>query len=150
MSNQAWAIVLVLVVLILGGVLWWMWAAEPAPVESGGTPDEEGSASVPAGDEASYFITYSDTGYSPSALTVPRGATVAFRNSSTKNMWPASAMHPTHGVYPTTGGCIGSTFDACQGIPPGGSWSFRFDVPGTWRYHDHLTPTFFGAVTVAE
>ncbi len=93
-------------------------------------------------------ITYTDTGYSPSSLTIKAGEAVTFKNESSRSMWPASAMHPTHKLYPTTGGCIGSTFDACQGVLPGGSWSFQFDVAGEWKYHDHLDPTKFGTIIV--
>ena len=63
-------------------------------------------------------------------------------------MWPASAFHPTHKAYPTTGGCLGSTFDACKGVLPGESWSFKFDIAGSWKYHDHLKPIVFGTIVV--
>lgn len=97
---------------------------------------------------SSHVISYTDNGYAPSAITIKAGESITFKNDSSKAMWPASAMHPTHTAYPTTGGCLGSTFDACAGIQSGKIWSFRFDIPGTWKYHDHLTPTFFGAITV--
>jgi len=94
------------------------------------------------------IITYTDTGYSPSTLEIKAGETVTFKNESSQSMWPASAMHPNHRDYPTTGGCLGSTFDACQGVQPGENWSFKFDIAGNWKYHDHLIPKNFGAVTV--
>ena len=93
-------------------------------------------------------ITYTDAGYSPSALEIKAGETVTFKNESQQSMWPASAMHPAHKEYPTTGGCLGSTFDACMGVQPGESWSFKFDISGNWKYHDHLSPKNFGAITV--
>ena len=93
-------------------------------------------------------ITYTDDGYSPSDLEIKAGETVVFKNESSQSMWPASAMHPTHKDYPTTGGCLGSAFDACMGVPPGDSWSFKFDIAGNWKYHDHLSPKNFGAITV--
>jgi plastocyanin len=93
-------------------------------------------------------ITYTDSGFSPKEMKIKAGETAVFKNESSKSMWPASAMHPTHAVYPTTGGCLGSTFDACKGLLPGESWSFKFDIAGNWKYHDHLTPTFFGAIDV--
>ena len=93
-------------------------------------------------------ITYTDDGYSPSALEIKAGETVTFKNESQQSMWPASAMHPTHKDYPTTGGCLGSAFDACMGVQPGDSWSFKFDIAGNWKYHDHLSPKNFGAITV--
>lgn len=95
-------------------------------------------------------IVYSDSGYSPSSLVVPKGTTVTFRNDSSQQMWPASAKHPTHEVYPEAGGCIGSKFDACAGIEPGGRWTFEFNQIGTWKYHDHLNPSFSGTIVVTE
>lgn len=98
--------------------------------------------------ESEKVISYTDTGYTPAAFSIKAGETVVFKNESSNNMWPASANHPTHDGYPTTGGCLGSTFDACQGIPPGGSWPFKFEVAGNWKYHDHLTSKYFGSITV--
>lgn len=94
------------------------------------------------------IITYTDTGYSPSSLQIKVGDTVIFKNESSQSMWTASAMHPSHESYPTTGGCLGSTFDACKGIQPGDKWSFKFDIAGNWKYHDHLNPKNFGAIIV--
>lgn len=93
-------------------------------------------------------IIYADAGYSPTSLSVKTGATVTFKNEGSQAMWPASAIHPTHKIYPTTGGCIGSTFDACEEIQPGDSWSFQFDIAGTWKYHDHLNPSSTGIIVV--
>ncbi len=93
-------------------------------------------------------ITYTDAGYSPATLQIKKGETVTFKNQSGQSMWTASAAHPTHTVYPTTGGCIGSTFDACQAVQPGDSWSFRFDVSGAWKYHNHLSPGDAGTIVV--
>ncbi|MBI4427304.1 MAG: hypothetical protein HY569_02380 [Candidatus Magasanikbacteria bacterium] len=93
-------------------------------------------------------ITYTGSGFSPAMLKIKKGETVIFKNQSAESMWPASAMHPTHAVYPTTGGCIGSTFDACQNIQPGSSWLFQFNIVGNWKYHNHLNPSEFGAIIV--
>ena len=94
------------------------------------------------------IITYTDAGYSPSPLEINIGDTVVFKNGSSQSMWPASAMHPAHKDYPTIGGCLGSTFDACKGFLPSESWAFKFDIAGDWKYHDHLNPKYFGAVIV--
>ncbi len=114
-------------------------AEAPKNVELQVIEEKEGEENV---------VTYTDAGFSPKEVKIKAGETVVFKNESSKSMWPASAMHPTHAVYPTTGGCLGSTFDACKGLLPGESWSFKFDIAGNWKYHDHLTPTFFGAVEV--
>ena len=94
------------------------------------------------------IVVYTDAGYSPSLLTIKKGEIVIFKNQSSRTMWPASAVHPTHKLYPTTGGCLGSTFDACKGIQPGNSWPFKFDISGSWKYHDHLNPGDIGTIVV--
>jgi plastocyanin len=87
-------------------------------------------------------IRMTPAGFEPSKITVPLGTTVAFINEDERDRWPASNIHPTHGIYPE--------FDPLEGIPPGESWSFTFDKPGIWRMHDHLYPQFTGAITVEE
>ncbi|MBI2580683.1 cupredoxin domain-containing protein [Candidatus Woesearchaeota archaeon] len=92
------------------------------------------------------------TGFSPSPLTIKAGQTVTFVNKDTAQHWPASAVHPTHAVYPEPDGCIGSKFDACKGLAQGESFTFVFNEKGSWKYHDHLNccsdPAFFGTIVV--
>src|SRR3989344_5429956 len=38
-------------------------------------------------------IKYTNSGYSPSSLVVKKGATVTFKNESSRETWPASAKH---------------------------------------------------------
>lgn len=112
------------------------------------SPFQENNPAPAAEAPSENVITYTDDGYSPAPLTVKIGEVVTFKNESSRSMWPASALHPTHREYPTTGGCLGSTFDACMGVQPGDFWSFKFDIAGTWRYHDHLNPSSFGSIIV--
>lgn len=98
--------------------------------------------------ELQNLIIYTDKGFSPTTLTVKNGASVVFQNNSQGSMWVASAFHPTHTAYPTTGGCIGSTFDSCAGITGSNSWTFQFDNIGSWKYHNHLNPGKFGTIIV--
>lgn len=102
----------------------------------------------------SNVVKYTDDGYSPSVLTIKVGQGVDFENNSSKNMWPASAMHPTHAVYSGTTlseHCPDKenvTFDACKGIQPADLWTFLFNKPGTFKYHDHLNPSKTGTIIV--
>lgn len=122
------------------------------PQSSSSKPTTSKSTSQSSVEEVSIVekkvITYTNAGYSPSSLQIKLGETVVFKNESSQSMWPASAMHPTHKDYPTTGGCLGSTFDACKGVQPGDRWSFKFDIAGDWKYHDHLSPKNFGTIVV--
>src|SRR3989338_1834097 len=88
------------------------------------------------------------SGFSPKAVTVKSGDTVTWINKDSVAHWTASAVHPTHAVYPEPGGCIGSKFDACRGLAPGESWSFTFTKIGSWIYHDHLFPSNTGTIVV--
>lgn len=128
--------IVIIIIVVLGGYFLFSGSYQSAPSATQSPVVEE------------KLITYTDSGYSPSAITIKKGEAIAFKNQSSRSMWTASAVHPTHLGYPTSGGCIGSTFDACQGIQPGNSWSFTFDITGTWKYHNHLNPTDTGTIVV--
>jgi len=102
------------------------------------------------------IITYTDSGYTPNPITIKKGEAVIWKNESSNPMWTASAMHPTHKVYPGTdiSACGTQTlmpmFDACAGVASGQSWSFTFNNVGTWGYHNHLNSSKFGKVVVVE
>ena len=76
----------------------------------------------------------------PATVTIERGDTVVFANESAEDMWPASDVHPTHELYPG--------FDARRGVASGRSWSYTFERPGRWTYHDHLSPETTAAIVV--
>ncbi|MBM3933767.1 MAG: hypothetical protein FJ319_05620 [SAR202 cluster bacterium] len=77
-------------------------------------------------------VRFTDAGFEPKRLDVTAGQAVWFVNDSSKKLWPASSIHPTHQIYPE--------FDAKDTVPPGSAWSFTFDKPGFWRYHNHMAP----------
>ncbi len=142
-------IVIVGIVLILsGGSQVAAPSAEPSPVNQGSAGIQPPVSQTPAPVSQENVVTYTDSGFSPSTITVSKATTVTFKNMSSENFHPASDPHPIHNGYPTTGGCVSSTFDACAAIPPGGSWSFTFDIVGTWGYHNHLNPVQRGTVIV--
>lgn len=101
-----------------------------------------------------YSIEIKNDGFQPQTLTLNAGDTVTFVNKNTVSHWPASAVHPTHTVYPNSGINKCSTpekstiFDACAPLKAGESWSFTFTEKGSWKYHDHLNPGFTGTIVV--
>ncbi len=105
---------------------------------------------TPEPSDEEYIVEITSGGFSPSEVIIEAGETVTWVNKDSVAHWVASANHPDHKVYPETGGCIGSTFDACKGIEPGESWSFTFNQKGSWGYHDHINfgAPFFGKVIV--
>lgn len=82
-------------------------------------------------------ISYTDSGFSPATITVKAGSTVVFENQTAKPMWVASDPHPIHTGY--------SKFDQRSS---GDSYSFTFTEPGTYPYHNHLSPQDRGTVVV--
>lgn len=94
------------------------------------------------------IIEITSSGFNPNVLTINASDTVTFINRDNINHWPASDPHPGHFLYPETGGCINSKFDACRGLPKGESFSFTFNLTGTWKYHDHLNSGLTGTIVV--
>ena len=123
--------------------------------ESGAEADEKDVSGGEREPIMSATISFTGGSFEPSSFEVDVGATVTFKNiSQDKTMWPATAIHPTHTVYP--GSSIGKCgtdeadgiFDACKNIGPGDSYSFTFDEVGEWKYHDHLKPSITGTIIV--
>lgn len=170
--KSSYVIVIIVVLLVLAGAIIYFRGgsnqeaneyATRTPSAAGTPMSSPSSTSTPSSSASStpnpgsglrtmkkYTITATDSGYSPSTITIKAGDTVIFKNGSSQPVWTASAVHPTHRAYPTTGGCLGSTFDACRGIPPGQSWSFKFDIAGSWKYHNHLNPSETGTIVIQQ
>lgn len=85
-------------------------------------------------------IDMTNEGFVPSEITVDKGTVVRFINRDKVDRWPASNLHPTHGIYPE--------FDPKTAISGGSAWEFRFDRVGEFRYHDHLLPHQKGKIVV--
>jgi plastocyanin len=89
------------------------------------------------------FVVIDDRGqFSPSAVKVSKGGKVTWINKSSVAVWPASAFHPTHTLYPG--------FDALRGLKTGETYSFVFEKVGSWKYHNHLNSGVTGVVEVVE
>ena len=97
-------------------------------------------------------ISFSDSGFAPTEIPIKKGQRVRFLNESTEGVWPASAIHPTHTLYPekNSTNCLGSSFDACRALTPGEFFDFTFNYAGEWRYHDHVRAYNTGVITVTE
>lgn len=115
-------------------------------------PSEETSEEVDLTEEESDagIIVYTNQGFSPKTIAINVGDAVTWINNSSRNMWVASAIHPTHNEYTEEADtdCGGSSFDACIGIAVGESWSFTFNKTGSWNYHDHLNSPRTGTIEV--
>jgi plastocyanin len=85
-------------------------------------------------------VEYTNDGYIPNTLEVKKGDSVTFINKSSRSMWVSSDNHPTHTIYPE--------FDQRGFSTLGETFTFTFEKPGTWEYHDHLNPRANGSVVV--
>jgi len=97
-------------------------------------------------------IVYTNQGFSTTSITVKQGTRIRFLNKSNEEEWPASGIHPTHTLYPEkeSSDCLGSSFDACQGLLSGEFFDFTFYYIGTWPFHDHLHAYNTGDITVVQ
>ena len=98
-------------------------------------------------------VTYTNSGFSPSVITVKQGTKVTFVNSSSKSMWVASDEHPSHTEYSGTTrqahcpDAAGTAFDQCS---TGSSYTFTFNKAGSWDYHNHVMASDGGKVVVVQ
>lgn len=106
--------------------------------------EEEAMEETPVVTEkaAENMVTYGDSGFAPSTITVKVGTEVTWKNDGNKMMWVASAVHPTHQELPG--------FDQLQAVGNGGSYSYTFTGAGTWKYHNHVAAGDTGMVVVEE
>lgn len=103
-------------------------------------PTEEMPQEV-VGDPA-VTIVRTSAGYEPNEVTIKKGDIILWTNESDEYHWPASDLHPTHGVYPE--------FDPLKPIAPGDEWKFQFNQVGEWKFHDHIRANKIGTITVTE
>ncbi|OGG60361.1 hypothetical protein A3C89_03855 [Candidatus Kaiserbacteria bacterium RIFCSPHIGHO2_02_FULL_50_50] len=155
-------IILAIIILSVGGFLITRNAPEavpessPEPVVSNTSSESTGVAAPVADAQTTHTVLYTAEGFSPKELSVKAGDTVVWRNMSTTDMWPATAMHPTHTVYPGSAitKCGGSEasqiFDACGPVAAAGEYTFVFSEVGSWKYHNHLNVRDGGTIAVTE
>ena len=157
-NNILW--VLAAVVILGGGFLLWQNMAQ-APVDVGGSStvvdaSTDGTGSDGSGSDAPMIgaVTYNtDDGFFPAEVTIKKGGSVSWTNSSDGTMWIASGPHPAHTGYSNTAltahcpDTAGTAFDQCAN---GATYTFKFDKVGTWPYHNHSASTKFGRVIVVE
>lgn len=85
------------------------------------------------------MITFSDSGFSPAALTVKAGSTVTVKNTSSHSVQLSSNDHPTHMLNPELN---------MNTIISGGTGNITVTKVGTWGYHDHIDSTKTGTINV--
>lgn len=92
-----------------------------------GTSDTSGDTQL-ADDEIAATITYTNSGFSPSSVTVPSGGAVRIINNSDDDVAPSSDNHPEHTLNPELN---------FPDIEPGQSATVVATEKGTWGIHNH-------------
>jgi len=89
-----------------------------------------------------YVVVLKEEGFTPNMLRIKVGDRVEFKTTRGENFWPASNLHPTHGIFPE--------FDPKRALLPNETWGFQFNKAGQWGFHDHITPEYTGKIIVTK
>lgn len=106
--------------------------------QTGGTKTSTGSVSgtKPA---TQYTVKYTDKGFVPKNLQVPKGTKVTFINTSSKSMRIFSD-DLTDSRF--------TEINQPKSIGKNGVYTFNFGYTGVWAYHNQLNPEDTGSVVV--
>ncbi len=146
-------------VMVLGGLLaagYFLWADEPMVVVN--VPLEETAALVNGSSTPSsiqsrkattektstlskneYVVSYTEDGFEPSELQVPRGASVKFVNKSTRSM----RIFADKDAKPPF-----SDLNQPKALGQNGEYVFNFVYSGIWEYNNSLHPEDVANVVV--
>ncbi len=117
-------------ILVLISILWW---------HKSGSSNVRDEVADKTGEEI-VSIVLTENGFEPRYVKIDLGTTVVFSTNVVRPFWPASNLHPSHGIYPE--------FDPRKPIDPYDKWSFTFNKTGTWGFHDHIRSYFNGVIYV--
>lgn len=117
------------------------------------SPEDSDDSQSSNSSDSPVTVTYTDSGFQPSTVTIQKGQTVRWESEASGSMWVASSRHPTHMEYAgssrtehcSNGEQTSSAFDQCSS---GSSFSFTFEKTGDWNYHNHDSPSHLGTVVV--
>ena len=131
----------VLVVVVAGGIFWLLRKDSPTNTNNSNSNVDSSSSSPGSSTPTSQgaTITYSDSGFSPSTVTVQTGGTVVIKNTSSHGLQFDSDPHPVHTNNPELN--VGT-------VPAGQSTTFTPDTKGTFGYHNHLNASQKGTLIV--
>ena len=145
MKSQRGLLIGIIVVLLILAAYAFSRGGEPDSTPNTDTTNQNTTSSQrettgSAETQETITVTYTDTGFSPTLITVAPGTIVQWDNNSSGDMWVASDPHPEHTDLPG--------FDAQEGIPPGGTYWYTFSVLGEHGYHNHLNDVDTGTILV--
>lgn len=144
MNKKAIWIIIAVVVIVAGGIGTYALMQKDAGAPSNPSTSDTNKTDADKKDsgtdkKAAATITYSDSGFSPSTVTVKSGDTVAIKNTSSSDMQFDSDPHPVH------------TDDEelnAGPVTPGQTVTFTVTATGTYGYHNHLNPSDTGTIVI--
>ena len=136
----------IIIVAVAGAVFYIAHTYRPAPFKEPAA-DQTGSGNAAVGATGtSAIVTYSDTGFSPSSLSIGVGTTVTWANQSSHTMWVQKAG--------SAGDCSSAQaktlLNECQAVSVGGTYSYTFTTLGTFSYFNQEKSTDTGTVVVSD
>ena len=86
------------------------------------------------------MVTITSTGFFPKEITIKLGDSVSWTNNDSVVHTVNSDPHPQHTQF--------TTLNQISRIAAGEKKSLKFEIAGTFKYHDHLNPQLVGTVIV--
>lgn len=127
-------LVIVIVILIAVVAVWVFMFNKPSSISNNTNASNNSSSAT-----ATATITYTDSGFSPSMVTVKSGDTVAVKNNSSSTIQFDSDPHPVH--TDDTDLNVGT-------VDPGQTKTFTVTKTGQFGYHNHFNPNQKGSITI--
>lgn len=105
-------------------------APTPQPQTASQSADPASNEQASQDETKSEFkITYSDSGFEPTSLTVPVGSAITVQNDSSSALQFSSDPHPSHTDNPELN---------AVNLESGASTTVTVNTKGTWGVHNHL------------
>jgi plastocyanin len=128
----------ILAVVLIGGAVYF--ATRPASAPAAQTNQNTTTATSSTDTtSAAATITYTDNGFSPFTTSIKAGQSVTITNNSSLPLQFNSNPHPAHTDNPQLN--VGL-------IAKGQSKTIVLTATGTWGYHNHLSSSDTGTITV--
>ena len=145
---------LVVIIIVIGGLTYWLTAPKgsinsapppatatttnnipPAIQATTSTPNTPLTPAAPTQTPTEVFITIQNFQFNPSVLTVKQGAKVTWTN----NDGASHTISTDQGSGPASGP-----------LGQGNTYSYTFNIVGTFAYHCSIHPSMHGSVVVAK
>lgn len=97
------------------------------------------SSSSPSNVENMYVVTYTENGFKPSEIKIPRGATIRFVNKTNTSM----RIFANDNAKPPF-----SDLNQPKALGKNGEYTFNFVYSGVWAYYNSLDAKHTGSIVV--